>query len=97
MRVRENQRKVVTLRILAGIGRWLFLAIVLYVATFQVMALVIGWPQTTAEWLGWNRFLFAPGLEYPTAMQALSVGVVVLAGTIVGAVRLARFRRQHNA
>jgi hypothetical protein len=59
--------------------RWTGTALALYVAIFQVMVLLIGQPETLGEWLGWNKFLFMPGLEYATAIQFLSGAITAVA------------------
>jgi hypothetical protein len=92
----ENQRTIASLRVLADAGKWLVLVVGLYVAAFQVMALVIGGPQSVEEWLGWNRFLFSPGLEYPTAMQFFSAMIALLVAIPVGVWRRVQSRRQRN-
>ncbi len=94
MSSRESQRPVRAVRAMRGVGVWLLLVIALYVVAFQLMVLVIGRPETAREWLHWNAFLFAPGLEYPTAMQFFAVVISVLGAFPIG-VWLARSRRRN--
>jgi hypothetical protein len=93
---RENQGPISAVRFLWGVARWLLLAIALYVAAFQLMVLAIGRPETSREWLDWNQFLFAPGLEYPTAMQFFAVVISLLVAIPIGVWQLARSRRKRD-
>jgi hypothetical protein len=77
--------------------RWAGTALALYVAIFQVMAALIGQPETFGDWLGWNRFLFMPGLEYATAIQFLSGALTVVALGVLYLVLLIRRRATSNS
>jgi hypothetical protein len=74
----------------------------LYVLWFQLCALLIGERDQQVSWfaslIGWNHFLFMPGLEYATAIHFFSMLLSIATWVIYCVARARRLRAdQFNA